>query len=347
MNVDDADHRIRPNRHHIDCYCDLCACDAHIFPIRFYTCTCELCDPTEQADIAMELARSGSHHDGCFCDLCDGDPHYVKIGFSRCTCDACDPDHEAQDLLDEAHSKYHHSECYCDICSFDGQIRPMGFKSCTCDACDQDGEAIKAGERARRNYKNDHHIGCYCDLCNTDSIFPAMGFTTCTCSKCDPEGLVQFSTGIETKKPLNPTYTEICILKAETSRRAIEIFEDSSGYINVSALDKLDMFTGEIVWVLDMKEAREEVTRFRSEDISSAVENGESDDEEFISPIPTGTVWYDGTSFSVVVTHEGSGIYTIERLYQGELIEDAFCDSPGTAALIRDRYITQLGGQPQ
>lgn len=118
-----------------------------------------------------------------------------------------------------------------------------------------------------------HHYNCICDTCcPPDPGYLAFEIHTCTCEICDSDQIGQRIANGEPisikddyaakDEKLYKLPDESRLIKSyETDRETIEIHEELYGY-STSAISKIDGFTGETTFVLDLKEAEEVASEY-------------------------------------------------------------------------------------
>ncbi len=259
----------------------------------------------------------------------------------ECECRDCIPfDHTTRD-------NGHEIECFCDLCADDAHISSIGFTSCTCDQCDPEGEAElcmniirdqRMHEKIVANTKRTHGDNCACSFCDYLFHSPPIG-----------DGTVK-----EVKDFPMPKCLDIVIASVETTWRVIEIRKESYGY-STSAISKFDGFTGETTFSLDLKEAEEELKRYKREDESRMIPppefqkkldpiEYESEDEGDMPDIEdTVEDVRDTLLYRITRIHHGHHLYTVNviRLSDSHEVESHFVDSPGTATLVVQDCVTK------
>jgi len=235
----------------------------------------------------------------------------------------------------------HHHFCECDLCHPTSWL--TGYKECTCFDCDQYCDFADALDYSHRCRENGHHLGCHCKLCTLhDTEYPPRDRgEKCICADC-----ISSAEQLETKKKnvcnmlkelgskFSEKYSETSIMKTETHKRTIEVFQNNFGDVNVTMMLK-DGTSGEITCVLNMEEASAEIAKYKSEDAKTApklptpiIPDPESDKDE--PSIPTGTIWA-GKKYRVKIVYEGHDVYTVEFYIFSGMFNSYTAQSPGRA----------------
>jgi hypothetical protein len=179
---------------------------------------------------------------------------------------------------------------------------------------------------------------------------PMPHHSSCVCDRC--MSLVDSQQEIQKTDQIITPRDHIAIDSAETARRIIEIYKEQCGY-SVSAINKIDGFTGEITFILDLKEAEEQMKLYKQEDDRCAIPppglQKKLDPIPYVSEDEGNTPGEDaildecttGRQYRITNTHFKSHIYDVEvvKLDTMEIVDSSIVDSPGTAELEFKRYV--------